>query len=529
MKIKPPPSDRLWYGFYEMPKMELSIEPLVSTRAIKWSLVTSVIEKRLNESMEEYFVLPNMEELGLPPMKSRYEDEQAGIRSDEGIKHPLHQPDRSYASVEATSLTSALMSLPRKRLLAQQQLKQKNPMKPVEISSLPEDTKQQATKGSNDEMRASQHVSAKDNLITASRENYRPSPKDESYVEIDKSQPPPLPPPRISSKGPLKQRRSSFQTKPNEDEVLSEKADTDTDIHNPHESLPPPKDSPEVPEDSPQSAHFESPPSSSTIEASPQDCPTDTFSTRSSQELQTFGKSVPNFSVANRISEASPTPIPDGSFLSDSQAFLEPIPKKKGSLDDQCVSPAFQEDRQLFRVKKSNSTSQLVNASETAFPSKDLLSEQNSSSYDELNLTPRSSRIATEHQSYLNSTSSSSSSSVVSANGSTQDSASIVQFKRMSHAGGIMKTLRNSVKTIYNYPTSVTGTKSKIRSLWHSSSHPPLADKVQSDEPFQSQHHRRYYSSLSKEAVKAKEKDEDPAHSLYDTGTLFLEKNSPTS
>lgn len=48
-KVKRPPSNRVWFGFTAPPKLGLRIEPVVSTRQIKWSLVTKPIESRLRE------------------------------------------------------------------------------------------------------------------------------------------------------------------------------------------------------------------------------------------------------------------------------------------------------------------------------------------------------------------------------------------------------------------------------------------------------------------------------------------------
>lgn len=48
-KVKRPPSNRVWFGFTSPPKLGLRIEPVVSTRQIKWSLVTKPIESRLRE------------------------------------------------------------------------------------------------------------------------------------------------------------------------------------------------------------------------------------------------------------------------------------------------------------------------------------------------------------------------------------------------------------------------------------------------------------------------------------------------
>ncbi|GAA5843676.1 hypothetical protein JCM3766R1_007206 [Sporobolomyces carnicolor] len=63
LKIKKPPSNRVWFGFTSMPKIKLAVEPLVSTRQIKWSLITSPIESRIREVIAESIVVPHMDDL----------------------------------------------------------------------------------------------------------------------------------------------------------------------------------------------------------------------------------------------------------------------------------------------------------------------------------------------------------------------------------------------------------------------------------------------------------------------------------
>lgn len=55
LKIKKPPSNRLWFGFYETPAMDLTIEPIVSSRQITYTMVLRAIESRIRDA-----VLPMM-------------------------------------------------------------------------------------------------------------------------------------------------------------------------------------------------------------------------------------------------------------------------------------------------------------------------------------------------------------------------------------------------------------------------------------------------------------------------------------
>lgn len=70
LKVKGPPSDRIWFGFYRIPDYEISVEPVVSSVAITWSFVQKAIMKKIEEGLLEYFVLPNMDEILIPPLVS---------------------------------------------------------------------------------------------------------------------------------------------------------------------------------------------------------------------------------------------------------------------------------------------------------------------------------------------------------------------------------------------------------------------------------------------------------------------------
>jgi len=63
IRIKPPPSNRLWLTFETPPRMELSLEPIVSSRQITYGVILRAIESRIREVLNETLVLPNWDDM----------------------------------------------------------------------------------------------------------------------------------------------------------------------------------------------------------------------------------------------------------------------------------------------------------------------------------------------------------------------------------------------------------------------------------------------------------------------------------
>ncbi|KAI9808565.1 MAG: hypothetical protein M1825_003714 [Sarcosagium campestre] len=77
IRLKPPPSNRFWVAFETMPKIDLAIEPIVSSRQITFNIILKAIESRIMEVIAETIVLPNWDDI--PFTNTKNQEYRGGI------------------------------------------------------------------------------------------------------------------------------------------------------------------------------------------------------------------------------------------------------------------------------------------------------------------------------------------------------------------------------------------------------------------------------------------------------------------
>ncbi|KAI8623370.1 hypothetical protein F5Y19DRAFT_374222 [Xylariaceae sp. FL1651] len=95
-KIKPPPSNRIWFSFQSMPKMEMTIEPIVSSRQITYTVILRQIENRIKEVLAETLVFPFWDDT--PFFSTEHKRWRGGIF--EGDDEVIHSADHAAIAAQ---------------------------------------------------------------------------------------------------------------------------------------------------------------------------------------------------------------------------------------------------------------------------------------------------------------------------------------------------------------------------------------------------------------------------------------------
>ncbi|EEB12662.1 hypothetical protein Phum_PHUM196670 [Pediculus humanus corporis] len=101
VNIPPPPSDRFWYGFREMPFLVFSANPKIGEKSVRFSHIKNYLQKKILHELKKAMVVPNMIDLVLftssPKENVNFEksDRKSKKNDDEKEKR---QPETSTSS-----------------------------------------------------------------------------------------------------------------------------------------------------------------------------------------------------------------------------------------------------------------------------------------------------------------------------------------------------------------------------------------------------------------------------------------------
>lgn len=101
LRIKPPPSNRIWFTFEAIPQMEMRIEPIVSSRQITYGVVLRAIESRIREVVAETIVYPFWDDF--PILHTENKEFRGGIWEQTNTPKPEPFASVSNASSKASS------------------------------------------------------------------------------------------------------------------------------------------------------------------------------------------------------------------------------------------------------------------------------------------------------------------------------------------------------------------------------------------------------------------------------------------
>ncbi|KAK5163364.1 uncharacterized protein LTR77_010737 [Saxophila tyrrhenica] len=109
VRIKPPPSNRIWFCFESPPDMDVKVEPVVSQRKISYTFILRTIEDRIRAVVTETLVKPNWDDMPFFNTADQYV--RGGIWRDEGVTQDS-EPTAKDMLRERNAKTKSMPVLP---------------------------------------------------------------------------------------------------------------------------------------------------------------------------------------------------------------------------------------------------------------------------------------------------------------------------------------------------------------------------------------------------------------------------------
>ncbi|KAJ1995817.1 hypothetical protein GGI25_000308 [Coemansia spiralis] len=110
VRFKPAPSNRVWIGFYEMPKIRLKLSPVFMQKEVKYTAISQAIEKQIYDIVRISMVLPNMDDTVFFP--TPHEDGgifEASLKAykDAGLDEEVVSDEESKQAIESETAQPA--------------------------------------------------------------------------------------------------------------------------------------------------------------------------------------------------------------------------------------------------------------------------------------------------------------------------------------------------------------------------------------------------------------------------------------
>ena len=112
LKIKPSPSNRVWFTFSEMPRIDLDIQPIVSSRQITYGIILRTIESTIMKTVAETLVLPYWDDT--PFLDTASQKYRGGIWKNDGagVKSTEIQQEDTVEDLHAEQEKQRVMTMP---------------------------------------------------------------------------------------------------------------------------------------------------------------------------------------------------------------------------------------------------------------------------------------------------------------------------------------------------------------------------------------------------------------------------------